>query len=290
MNLLNAVIQGVLLGGLFAMSAVGLSLSFGILRVVNLAHGQLLVFAAYVATVNIAALGIDIWTSLLIVIPVMFVLGYAVQFFLFQRALTMGELPPLVVAFGIAVIIPNALISLFTTNKQLINTGQLAVASIPLGGGINVGVLPLMTLGLAVLIIVALQLFLLRTRLGRSMRAAADDPATLQLMGVNYKTVYATAMGIAFAITGVAGVFFGIRQGGVTPLDGNLMVLYAFATVIIGGLGSLWGTLLGGIVLGIAQTIAGQFSPELPLLVGNLVFLVILVIRPRGLIPGKAIA
>ena len=289
MNFINALIQGILLGGLFAMSALGLSLAFGILRVVNLAHGQLMVLAAYLAVVNMSALGVNVWVSLLLVIPLMFAFGYAAQFFLFQRALRMSELSPLVVAFGLSVIIPNVLISLFTTNKQLLPTGDLSVASITIGG-ISIGVLPLLTMGVAIALIIGLQLFLGRTPLGRNMRAAADDPDTLRLMGVNYRTVYATAMGIAFVLAGLAGVFLGIRQGGITPLDGQIAVLFAFETVIIGGLGSLWGTLIGGVVLGVAQTLAGQISPELPLLVGNLVFLAVLVVRPSGIIRGKVAA
>ena len=289
MNFINALIQGILLGGLFAMSALGLSLAFGILRVVNLAHGQLMVLAAYLAVVNMSALGVNVWVSLLLVIPLMFAFGYAAQFFLFQRALRMSELTPLVVAFGLSVIIPNVLISLFTTNKQLLPTGDLSVASITIGG-ISIGVLPLLTMGVAIALIIGLQLFLGRTPLGRNMRAAADDPDTLRLMGVNYRTVYATAMGIAFVLAGLAGVFLGIRQGGITPLDGQIAVLFAFETVIIGGLGSLWGTLIGGVVLGVAQTLAGQISPELPLLVGNLVFLAVLVVRPSGIIRGKVAA
>ncbi|MGV2984319.1 branched-chain amino acid ABC transporter permease [Microbacterium sp. AGC85] len=289
MNFLNALVQGVLLGGLFAMSALGLSLAFGILRVVNLAHGQVMILAAYLAVVNMSALGIDVWLSMLIVMPVMFAFGYAAQFFLFQRALRINELSPLVVAFGLSVIIPNALVGVFTTNKQLLPTGDLSVASISLGG-ISIGILPLITMIVAIVLIVALQLFLGKTPLGRNMRAAADDPETLRLMGVNYRTVYATAMGIAFVLAGLAGVFLGIRQGGITPLDGQIAVLFAFETVIIGGLGSLWGTLLGGVVLGVAQSLAGQISPELPLLVGNLVFLAVLVVRPSGIIRGKVAA
>ncbi|MEZ3162171.1 branched-chain amino acid ABC transporter permease [Microbacterium sp. BWT-B31] len=289
MNILNALVQGILLGGLFAMSALGLSLAYGVLRIVNLAHGQLMILAAYLAVVNMAAFGADVWLAMVIVIPIMFMLGFAAQYFLFQRALRMSELAPLVIAFGLSVIIPNALISLFTTNKQLIASGSLSVASVQLGG-MSIGVLPLLTMAVAIALIVGLQLFLNGTSLGRKMRAASDDPDTLRLMGVNYRTVYASAMGIAFVLAGLAGVFLGIRQGGVTPIDGQIAVLFAFETVIIGGLGSLWGTLLGGIVLGVAQTVAGQINPELPLLVGNLVFLAVLVIRPSGILKGKVFA
>jgi branched-chain amino acid transport system permease protein len=191
------------------------------------------------------------------------------------------------VTFGLSVIIPNALISLFTNNKIQIPIGDLAISSVPIANGLSVGLMPLLTLALAVVLIAGLQLFLAKTPIGRSMRAAADDSETLRLMGVDHRRVYASAMALAFALAALAGVLFGIRQGGVTPFDGQLTVLFAFEAVIIGGLGSLWGTLAGGIVLGLAQTLAGLLGPEFPLLIGNLVFLLVLVLRPTGIVRSK---
>ncbi|SEJ58695.1 branched-chain amino acid ABC transporter permease [Demequina mangrovi] len=289
MVIVNALVQGVLLGGLFAMAALGLSIAFGILRVVNLAHGEIMTVGAYLAAVALSTLGVSVWLSLLVVVPLLGVVGYWVQRLLLQRALSLGELAPLLVTFGIAIIIPNALIELFTTNKQAIPTGDLAVRSVQVAEGVRIGVLPLLTMLVAVLLIAGTQQFLARTRAGRYMRAAADDSETLRLMGVDHRRVYAYAMGLAFAIAALAGVFFGMRQGGVTPFDGQLLVLFAFEAVIIGGLGSLWGTLAGGIVLGVAQTLAGVVSPELPLLVGNLVFLAVLVLRPTGIVRSKVV-
>jgi len=287
MLILNALVQGILLGGLFAMAALGLSIAFGVLRVVNLAHGEIMTLGAYLASMGIMALGVDVWVSLLVVVPLMGVVGYVVQRTVLQRALRLSELSPLLVTFGIAIIVPNVLIEVFTNNKQAIPTGDLAVQSITVADGLTVGVLPLLTMVVAVVLIAAVQLFLSRARIGRYMRAAADDSDTLRLMGVDYRTVYAVAMGLAFAIAALAGVFFGMRQGGVTPFDGQLTVLFAFEAVIIGGLGSLWGTLAGGVVLGVAQAVAGLVSPELPLLVGNLVFIAILVLRPTGIVQSK---
>lgn len=287
MLILNALVQGILLGGLFAMAALGLSIAFGVLRVVNLAHGEIMTLGAYLASMGIMALGVDVWVSLLVVVPLMGVVGYVVQRTVLQRALRLSELSPLLVTFGIAIIVPNVLIEVFTNNKQAIPTGDLAVQSITVADGLTVGVLPLLTMVVAVVLIAAMQLFLSRARIGRYMRAAADDSDTLRLMGVDYRTVYAVAMGLAFAIAALAGVFFGMRQGGVTPFDGQLTVLFAFEAVIIGGLGSLWGTLAGGVVLGVAQAVAGLVSPELPLLVGNLVFIAILVLRPTGIVQSK---
>ncbi|WP_062317105.1 branched-chain amino acid ABC transporter permease [Demequina maris] len=289
MVIVNALVQGVLLGGLFAMAALGLSIAFGILRVVNLAHGEIMTVGAYLAAIGFASLGVSVWLSLIIVVPLMGIVGYWVQRLLLQRALSLGELAPLLVTFGIAIIIPNALIELFTTNKQAIPTGDLAVRSIRVADGVSIGVLPLLTMVVAIALIAGTQQFLVRTRAGRYMRAAADDSETLRLMGVDHRKVYAMAMGLAFGIAALAGVFFGMRQGGVTPFDGQLMVLFAFEAVIIGGLGSLWGTLAGGIVLGVAQTLAGVVSPELPLLVGNLVFLAVLVLRPTGIVRSKVV-
>jgi len=288
MILLNSISQGILLGGLFALSAVGLSLAFGVLRIVNLAHGDLMTLGGYLAFITIQHTGMSTWYTFLIVVPAMGIIGYFIQRILLQRALRMGELAPLMVTFGISIIIPNSLVQLFTNNTQQLPVGALATSSIQVNNQISIGTFPLITLGISIVLIVALQQYLSRTKMGRYMRAAADDSEVLRLMGVDHRKVYGIAMGIAFATLAMAGILFGMRQGGVTPYDGSLTVLFAFETVIIGGLGSLWGTLLGGIVLGIAQTVAGQFSPELPLLAGHLVFLGVLAFRPSGLL-GKPV-
>lgn len=286
MNILNLLTQGVLLGGFFAMTALGLSIAFGVLRVVNLAHGDLMTLGAYLAFLTLSFSGLSIWLSLIIVVPALAFVGYWTQRILLQRALKFGELAPLLVTFGLAVMIPNSLMELFSSDKQPLPTGSLAVASVSIGE-ISVGLLPLITLLLAVGLIAGVQLFLKYTTYGRYMRAAADDYEVLRIMGVDHKRIYALAMGMAFGIAAIAGVMFGARQGGVTPFDGQIMVLFAFEAVVIGGLGSLWGTLIGGIILGIAQVVAGQFDPQLSLLVGHLVFLLVLVLRPQGIISKK---
>lgn len=286
MNIVNLLTQGVLLGGLFAMAALGLSLAFGVLRVVNLAHGDLMTLGAYLAFLSLSFSGLSLWLSLLIVVPALAMVGYWTQRALLQRALKIGELAPLLVTFGLAVMIPNSLMELFSSNKQPLPTGSLAVASVSLGD-VSVGLLPLITLLVAVGLIALVQLFLKCTTYGRYMRAAADDYEVLRIMGVDHKRIYAWAMAMAFGIAAIAGVMFGARQGGVTPFDGQIMVLFAFEAVVIGGLGSLWGTLIGGIVLGIAQVLAGQLDPQLSLLAGHLVFLLVLVLRPQGIVSKK---
>lgn len=268
------------------MAALGLSLAFGVLRVVNLAHGDLMTLGAYLAFLSLSFSGLSLWLSLLIVVPALAMVGYWTQRALLQRALKIGELAPLLVTFGLAVMIPNSLMELFSSNKQPLPTGSLAVASVSLGD-VSVGLLPLITLLVAVGLIALVQLFLKCTTYGRYMRAAADDYEVLRIMGVDHKRIYAWAMAMAFGIAAIAGVMFGARQGGVTPFDGQIMVLFAFEAVVIGGLGSLWGTLIGGIVLGIAQVLAGQLDPQLSLLAGHLVFLLVLVLRPQGIVSKK---
>lgn len=283
MDWVQAVVQGVLLGGVFAISAIGLSLLFGVLRIVNLAHGSLMILAAYLAVLTLRAVEIPTLLSVLIVVPALAAIGYLTQRTLFERALKIGPLAPLLVTFGLAIIIPNGLLELFSQDTEPLPIGSLATRSVSLGDDLSAGLFPLLTLLLAAVLVVGLQLFLGRTRTGRLMRAAADDTRTLRLMGVDDRRIYGLATAIAFAFIAIAGCLYGMRQGGVTPFEGELTVLFAFETVIIGGLGSLWGTLAGGVVLGVAQAVGAQISPELPLLFGHLVFLAVLALRPHGL-------
>lgn len=283
MNWVDAVLQGVLLGGVFAISAIGLSLLFGVMRIVNLAHGALMVLAAYLAVLTLRAVAVPTLLAVLFTVPVMAAVGYVTQRTLFERALRIGPLAPLLVTFGLAVIVPNGLLELFSQDTEPLPIGSLATRSVPLGADLSAGLFPMLTLLLAVALVVGLQLFLGRTPTGRLLRAAADDTRTLRLMGVDARRIYGLATAIAFATIAIAGGLYGVRQGGVTPFEGDLVVLFAFETVIIGGLGSLWGTLAGGVVLGVAQAVGAQVSPELPLLSGHLVFLAVLALRPNGL-------
>jgi len=287
-NWVNAILQGILLGGVFAISAIGLSLLFGVMRIVNLAHGSLMILAAYLAVLTVRAVALPTVAAVLIVVPVMAAIGYLTQRTLFERALKIGPLAPLLVTFGLAIIIPNGLLQVFSQDTAPLPIGSLATDSISLGANLSAGQFPLLTLVLAVALVLGLQQYLGRTRSGRLMRAAADDARTLRLMGVDDRRIYGLATAIAFATIAIAGGLYGMRQGGVTPFEGELTVLFAFETVIIGGLGSLWGTLVGGIALGVAQAVGAQVSPELPLLFGHLVFLAVLALRPNGLFGRSA--
>jgi branched-chain amino acid transport system permease protein len=281
---IDTIVQGVLLGGLYALYATGLSLIFGIMRLVNLAHGDLIIFAAFLILVLITGLGLDTFVAFVIAVPLMFVVGYGLQAFLLNRTLGVDILPPLLVTFGLSIIIQNGLLEAFTADTRRIPIGTLAGISLPLGGGIAVGIMPLMSLIAAVLAVLALNQLFYRTALGRAFRATSDDSETAQLMGIDNNRIYAIAMGLALAVCAIAAFFLGARAT-FDPTIGPARLIYAFEAVIIGGLGSLWGTLAGGMVVGIAQTIGARINPEWQILAGHLAFLVVLVIRPRGLFP-----
>jgi branched-chain amino acid transport system permease protein len=281
---LDTIVQGILLGGLYALYATGLSLIFGIMRLVNLAHGDLIIFAAFLILMLISALGLDTFVAFAIAVPLMFVVGYALQAFLLNRTLGNDILPPLLVTFGLSIIIQNGLLEGFSADTRRIPIGNLAGVSLPLGGGIAVGVMPLMSLIAAILVVVLLNQLFYRTALGRAFRATSDDSETAQLMGIDNYRIYAIAMGLAMAVCAIAAFFLGARAT-FDPTIGPARLIYAFEAVIIGGLGSLWGTLAGGMVVGIAQTIGARINPEWQILAGHLAFLVVLVLRPRGFFP-----
>jgi branched-chain amino acid transport system permease protein len=279
----DTIVQGVLLGGLYALYATGLSVIFGIMRLVNLAHGDVMVLAAFLVLV-LSTAGINIIVAAAMVAPIMFVLGYALQSLVLNRTLGRDVLPPLLITFGLSIILQNALLELFAADSRRLHVGALDTASLALGGGIAVGIMLLICFLMAIAVIMALNLLFFRTALGRAFRATSDDAETAQLMGIDNRAIYAIAMGIAFLICALAGVFLGARAN-FDPSIGPARLIYAFEAVIIGGLGSLWGTLAGGIVVGLAQTIGAHINPEWQILAGHVAFLGVLVVRPRGLFP-----
>jgi branched-chain amino acid transport system permease protein len=281
---INVILQGVLVGGLYAMFAAGLSLIFGVMRLVNIAHGDLIVLAAYIALVTTETLGIGPLTSLLIVVPVMALIGYALQWFVLNRTLGDDLLPPLLVTFGLSVIIQNGLLTAFTADSVKLQAGDIEVATIRLTDGVYVGVLPLLQFAVAVAVIGGLQFVFYRTALGRAFRATADDPAVAQLMGLDNRRVFALAMALSLAVVAIAGVFLAVRAN-FDPSQGPARLIFGFEAVIIGGLGSLWGTLAGGLILGVAQAIGAHLNPGWQILAGHIAFLIVLAVRPRGLLP-----
>ncbi|MEM7045953.1 MAG: branched-chain amino acid ABC transporter permease [Pseudomonadota bacterium] len=280
---LDTVIQGVLLGGLYALFAAGLSLVFGIMRLVNLAHGDLIVFAAYLILLLVSLLHLSPFVAALIAAPAMYGVGWLLQRHLLNRTLGTDILPPLLVTFGLSIALQNALLEGFSADSRRLPTGAISTASIDLGG-LNIGVLPLLTFISAVLVIVALNQLFYRTELGRAFRATSDDAVTASLMGIRPGHIFATATAIAMLVVTVAALYLGMRAN-FDPSIGPARLIYAFEAVIIGGLGSLWGTLAGGIIIGVAQTVGAAIDPEWQILSGHIAFLIVLLFRPRGLFP-----
>ena len=281
---LGTILQGALLGGLYALFAAGLSLIFGIMRLVNLAHGDLIVLAAFAILSLATWFGFDPFLAALFAMPGMFVVGFALQHVLLNRTLGRDLLPPLLVTFGLSIIIQNGLLEAFTADSRRLRLGSIETASIELGGNLAIGVMPLLTLGSAIAVILLLNLLFYRTALGRAFRATSDDLEIAQLMGIDHQKIYSIAMGIAMVVTTIAALYLGIRAN-FDPTIGPARLIYAFEAVIIGGLGSLWGTLAGGIIIGLSQTVGAKMNPEWQILAGHIAFLVVVVLRPRGLFP-----
>ncbi|MDP2780600.1 branched-chain amino acid ABC transporter permease [Devosia sp.] len=284
MEWVNAVIQGILLGGLYALFAAGLSLIFGVMRLVNIAHGDLIVLAAYIALTIATTLGLNPFLALLIVIPVMAGLGYGLQRMVLNQTLGDDILPPLLVTFGLSIIIQNGLLVLYTADPQKLSAGPIEVASLTIAPNLTLGVLPILMFAVAVAVIAGLQWVFYRSALGRAFRAVSDNQDVAQLMGLNKAHIFGLAMALSLAVVGIAGVFLGIRTS-FDPTIGSGRLIFGFEAVIIGGLGNLWGTLAGGVILGVAQAIGAQINPGWQVLAGHIVFLVVLAIRPRGLFP-----
>jgi branched-chain amino acid transport system permease protein len=280
----NAIIQGVLTGGLYALFACGLSLMFGVLKVVNLAHGDLAVVAGYVAIGVITVTHVAVLWSVLIVVPIMAVLGYALQRTVIQSALDRGVLTTLMVTFGLSVVIENGLLEFFSANSRGIGVGLALVRdSFNLGSQIQIAYLLVVIFAVAVVVLLGLQYFLSASRYGRLIRASADDKEAAQLAGADYRHVFGITAAIAFGAVALGGIAYGMYAQLAPTTGTDTILLFAFAAVVIGGLGSLWGTLLGGVVLGVAQQVGAQINISDEVLAGYLVFLAVLVLRPQGL-------
>ncbi len=286
MSGLDTVIEGVLLGGVYALFALGLSLIFGIMRLVNLAHGDLILLAAYLVLSVTTTLGVPLLASTLLIVVVMFAAGFALQRLVLERVLGDDILPPLLVTFGLSIVIQNGLLLVYGADSRRLQAGAFESSSIALAPGLSIGLAPLTALLTAIVAVALMQLIFYRTALGRAFRATADNPQIAQLMGIDERSVYAIAVGISLAVSVIAAITFGIRAN-FDPSIGPARLLYAFEAVIIGGLGSLWGTLAGGIVLGLAQAIGARIDPEWQILAGHITFLAVLMVRPRGLFPSR---
>jgi branched-chain amino acid transport system permease protein len=287
MTLVNAIVQGILLGGIYALFATGLSLMFGVMRIVNLAHGDFAVLGSFFALVLVDAAALSPFVTLLIVVPGMAVFGYVLQRGVLERTVVESPLPALLVTFGLSIVVQNLLLQFFSADQRRLVIGSFETASLRITDDLAIGYYPAVVFVVAVALLVGLSLFLRRTQSGRLMRATSDDQETARLMGVDNRHMYAVAAAIAFATVGLAGVLNGV-QSNFSPAAGPTLLIFAFEAVIIGGLGNLWGTLLGGIVLGVAQNVGAWIEPAQQVLAGHLVFLLVLALRPQGLLAKGA--
>ncbi len=280
----NQLLQGILLGGLYTLFATGLSLSAGVMRFVNIAHGDFIVLCCFLLLVLTTAAGLNPVVATLAILPLAFVVGFALQRFLLQRVVGENVLLVILVTFGLSIIIENGLLEGFGADPEKVSGGWIETATIGLGHGINIGVFQLVTFAAAVALVAALDLLLYRSGIGAKIRAVADDVAAADLIGLSSARIYAVAMGISFVTIGIAAGFMSIWTD-FDPASGPTRLLIAFEVVVLGGLGSMWGSLLGGIVLGVAQSVGAQFDIAWQMLAGHIVFLVVLAVRPQGLFP-----
>ncbi len=289
MSWVNAIVQGIMLGGLYALFACGLSLMFGVMKVINLAHGDLAVVAAYLALGVVAVTHVPMVWSFVLVVPIFAAGGYLLQRTLIQASLNRSILTTLLVTFGLSVVIENALQQFLSANSRSLSIGSLVSDSFSIGQ-IRIAYLDLVILAVAVIVLLGLQYFLSSSKNGRLIRAVADDREAAQLSGISYRHVFGVAAAIAFATVALAGIAFGMYTQFDPTTGTDQLLLFAFEAVVIGGLGSLWGTLVGGILLGVAQQIGAQFHASDQLLAGQVLFLIILVLRPQGITSRRELA
>jgi len=275
---INAIVHGILLGGLYALLATGLSLMFGVMRIINLAHGSLALVGAYMAFLFTEHLHISTYLAVVPVLPGALIVGYVLQRTLLERSLRAGELVPLLTTFGLLIVIGNLLQYFFSPDVHSLPSGRIGTASWRVTSSVTIPWFDVLILAVAVVVLGGLHLLLRRTQLGRELRATAADADTAELMGVNARRVYARATAIAVATAALAGVFYAMRSA-FDPFSGATQLIYAFEAVVIGGIGSLWGTLVGGIVLGVAQTVGAQIDVQYFALGGHVVFLAVLILR-----------
>ncbi|OLC21065.1 MAG: branched-chain amino acid ABC transporter permease [Chloroflexi bacterium 13_1_40CM_4_65_16] len=283
MTVANAVLQGVFLGAFYAVLACGLSIMFGVMRIINLAHGDVAVLGAYIVYVIVERTGVPAFVAFAVALPVMVLLGYVLQLTVLERSLKSGILTPLLATFGLSIVIQNLLQLVFSPDVRSLggSAGSVTTASWQVTSGLSVSALGLLVLVVAVLLFAALQLFLSKTRAGWIMRATAEDADAAELAGIDSRSVYARATAIAVGIAALGGLFLGIRSV-FDPVSGPTQLIFAFEAVVIGGMGSLWGTLLGGIALGVAQTVGAQIHPQFAVMAGHLLFLAVLIVRFGG--------
>lgn len=278
---IETLLNGLMLGALYALFGMGLSLSLGVMKMINIAHGDLIVLGAYLCSTVMQLAGVGPFASLLAVVPLMFGIGYVLQRALLNRVAGKAALSPLLLTFGLSIVAQNILQEVFTADTRSLQAGDLALQGFTVGG-VSVGVLPLLSTVLSVLIFAGTGWLIGHSHLGRQARAVADDPGTARLVGVNDRHFFALVTGFVLAVIALAAVMYGIRTP-FTPTAGPERLLFSFEAVVLGGLGNLWGTFIGGLVIGLAQVFGTQLSSGLGPFFGHLLFLVVLLARPQGL-------
>lgn len=280
-DLASPIIIGILLGGLYVVIALGLSVVFGVMKVINVAHGTLVILGSYLAFFAVSQWGVDPILWLLPGIPLFFILGILIEKYLLNRAVKMSADAALIIAFGIALIIQNAVQIIWTPQSRSLIT-EYSFESFQIGN-VYIPLVYILDFAVALIVMLVIHQFLNRTYLGQSITAASQDKGAAELMGINSARVYQVAFGIAMALGAIAGVFFGLTFP-FNPTSGNALLIVAFGVIILGGLGSMVGTFIGGMIFGLSQTLGGHFfGPTGQLLVPFLMVLVVLTIRPQGL-------
>lgn len=280
-TLIETALNGLLLGALYGLFALGLSLNLGVMKMINLAHGDFLVVGAYVGAAALALTGWPALATLVLVVPAMAILGWLLQSTVLHRVVGQQAMSPLLVSFGLSVIVQNLLLQFFSADTRSIPSGELALQGVDLGG-VQVGVFPLLVAAVSVGIYALTHWLVAHTHWGRQARAVADDAATARLVGVNDRRFFAGMGAFVMAVTGLAAVFFGMRAP-FAPSSGPERLLFAFEAVVLGGLGSLWGSFVGGLLIGLAQVAGARINTGLGPFFGHLLFLLALLWRPRGI-------
>jgi branched-chain amino acid transport system permease protein len=273
--------MGIMLGGLYAVIALGLSLVFGVIKEINIAHGDLVILGSYFGYVAMTVFGIDPILSLVIGMPILFGIGFVIQKYLLNRAFKISMDATLIIAFGLSLILQNVYQLIWTPMARGLTT-PYALESFS-AGPIHVPLVYLLDFAAAILVMLFLHQFLKRTYLGRAIRAAAQDRKTAHLMGINTDRVYAYTFAISMALAAIAGIFLGLTFS-FTPISGMSFLIIALGVVVLGGMGSIVGTLVGGLAFGLAQTLGGYFfGVAAQMLVAYVMVLVVLAVIPRGI-------
>jgi len=277
----ETLINGLLLGGLYALFGLGLSLIFGVMKIANVAHGEMAIGGAFLAVAGTNMIGIPLWLTILLTLALVWVIGFALQMTIINRVLSDDPMPPLLLTFGLSIVIQNLLVELFGADNRALDIGALGTAGINIGD-LSLGLFPLIMFAIALILFGVLHWALLHSRWGRNIRATSDDPQIVGIMGIERGKVFAIVMGLSAALAALAGMMLAMR-GSITPFSGAERLLIAFEVIVIGGLGSIWGSLVGGLALGIVHVVGLRLDPASGPLYGHLLLIAILLIKPEGL-------